>query len=354
MENEPLPEENENEHRSGVGKFLFKTALLAGGVWAAGRLMKPAEPIDVKGKVVLITGGSRGLGLVMARQLAKDEARVVICGRSDESLRQAQDDLSKISSEVLALECDVSDKNQVKRMMDQIRNRMGEIDILINNASVIQIGPMETMSDSDFEYDMKVHFWGPYHLMKEVLPYMKEKQRGRIVNIVSVGGRLSVPHLLPYSSSKFALAGFSEGMSNALKKDNIKVTTVYPGLMRTGSPRNIDVKGQHEKEYAWFKIADSLPGLSIAADKAAERILDAMKTGKRTLTLTVPAKVAVAAHAIVPGFTNGVLALANRLMPGGESQESKKGHESESSVSSSRLTQKTDEAADYTLQKHGE
>ena len=93
--------------------------------------------------------------------------------------------------------------------------------------------------------------------------------------MTSVGGRIAVPHLLPYTASKFAFTGFSRGLRSEVMKDGIVVTTVVPGLMRTGSPRNANFKGQNELEHAWFSIADSLPGLSMDADRAATQILDA-------------------------------------------------------------------------------
>lgn len=98
---------------------------------------------------------------------------------------------------------------------------------------------------------------------------MRRQRGGRIVNVSSVGGKIGVPHLLPYTASKFALTGLSEGLRVELKRERILVTTVCPGLMRTGSPRNALFRGKHKREYAWFAIADSLPLLSISAESAA-------------------------------------------------------------------------------------
>src|SRR5204863_5194639 len=120
----------------------------------------------------------------------------------------------------------------------------------------------------------------PLFTTLSVLPAMRRQGEGRIVNISSIGGKIAVPHLLPYDASKFALTGFSEGLRAELLKDGIYVTTVCPGLMRTGSPRNADFKGQHEAEYAWFSIGDSLPGMSMSAEAAAERIVTAFRQGE--------------------------------------------------------------------------
>src|SRR5437879_7816866 len=121
------------------------------------------------------------------------------------------------------------------------------------------MGPIESMNTEYFEEAMLTHFWGPLYSILAVLPEMKAQRRGRIVNISSIGGKISVPHMVPYSASKFALAGLSEGLRAELARHNIVVTTVFPGLMRTGSPVNAMFKGQRPQEYAWFAISDSLP-----------------------------------------------------------------------------------------------
>src|SRR5262249_29078614 len=143
----------------------------------------------------------------------------------------------------------------------------------VNNAGIIQVGPMETMTLADYQEAMRVHYWGPLYTALAVLPQMKQRRAGRIVNITSIGGKVAVPHLLPYVGSKFALVGLSEGLRAELMKDGILVTTVVPGLMRTGSPRNAFFKGQNEAEYAWFKIGDSIPVLTTSAERAARRIV---------------------------------------------------------------------------------
>lgn len=344
---------------SNLLRRITKSTVLSIGMYLLTRTFRQIfYGIHLENKVVLITGGSRGLGLVLARQLADEGAKIVICGRSDESLQKASEILEKRAAEFLAVPCDISDKQQVKRMISQIRDEMGSVDILINNAGIIQTGPMELMNDNDYKAVMDTHFWGPLHLIYEVLPDMKRKRTGRIVNIASIGGKISFPHLLPYNASKFALAGLSEGVTAELSKYNIKVTTVYPGLMRTGSPRNIDVKGQHKKEYAWFKISDSLPFISMDAEKAAHRIVDAMKNGDKTLTLSLPAKLAISAHALAPRLSITVFKAINYLLPDKpdrmDSSRVKKGYQSESKISESAITKKTDQAAEKNLEIKGE
>ena len=331
---------------SGSTNLIVNSLYLATGLYVTKKVYTALTKLDVRNKVVLITGGSRGLGLIMARQLADMQAKVVICARNKEALSKAAADLAARTPHSLALPCDITDKAQVQQMIREVKEKIGRVEMLINNAGTIQVGPMETMTEEDYDTAMKIHFWGPFHVMNAVIPSMIATKGGRIVNIVSIGGKLSVPHLLPYAASKFALSGLSEGFTTELAKKNIKVTTVYPGLMRTGSPRNVDVKGDHEKEYAWFKIADSLPLISINAERAAKRIIHAMRTGKKTLTLSLPAKLGATLHEIAPNLTLTLFDVVNRLLPDAEdgSQEKRKGHESESKASTSILTKMTEKA----------
>jgi short-subunit dehydrogenase len=197
---------------------------------------------------------------------------------------------------------------------------------------------------------MRTHFWGPLYMVLAALPHMRREGHGRIVNISSIGGRISVPHMLPYSASKFALAGFSEGLRTELARDNIVVTTVFPGLMRTGSPVNALFKGQRPQEYAWFAISDSLPLASINVDRAAHQIIQACRHGNAELVITVQAKLAILARQLAPELFAGAMTLVNGLLPGPsrhDGDEPRPGKENESDLAgpSSLLTAATYKAA---------
>lgn len=321
--------------------------LTAAGAWLAARAYRTVVQCSLRGKTALVTGGSRGLGLVLARELIREGARVAICARNEEDLDRAFDDLARRGGHVLAVPCDITDRHQVERMVAEVHNRLGPIDLLINNAGTISVGPVEVMNLRDYEESMRTHYWGPLYAILAVLPEMRRRGSGRIVNIASIGGRISVPHLVPYNGSKFALAGLSEGLRAELWKDGIVVTTVIPGLMRTGSPRNALFKGQHRLEYAWFAIGDSIPFFSIGAEGAARQILAACKRGDAEVVLTLPAKAAVAFHGLFPGLTADILALVNRLLPGpgGIGQARRLGKDSESPLAPSVLTTLSERAA---------
>ena len=247
--------------------------------WAAVRLLNQGERYTFAGRTVLVTGGSRGLGLALSRQLASEGARVAICGRDHEALERARGSLEEIGAEVFALPVDVSDREAVATLVEQVTGRFGPTDVLVTNAGVIEVGPAETMALADFEEAMDVNFWGTVYPTLAVLPAMRERGDGRIVNITSIGARLGVPHLLPYSASKFAALGFSQGLRAEVRRDGVRVTAVVPGLMRTGSPRNATFRGKHRAEYAWFSIADSFPGITVGVEDAARRILDGVRRG---------------------------------------------------------------------------
>ena len=328
-------------------KDIITLTALAGGAVLLKSAVSSLFEYDLKNKTVLITGGSRGLGLVMAREFARHGSRIVICARDEEELERARIDLEKFGVEVMVVRCDVRNRQEVNDMVAAVSQYFGNIDVLVNNAGVIQVGPLEVMTEKDFEEAMQAHFWAPLHTIMAVLPSMRQKKAGRIVNITSIGGKVAVPHLVPYSASKFALVGLSKGLRAELMKDGISVTTVCPGLMRTGSPRNADFKGQHRFEYAWFSISDSLPLLSVSAENAARQVVRASKRGQAELVISIPAKIAVLFESLFPEAMYQILGIVNQILPepGGVGTQTMKGKESTSAWSPSWLTTLNEEAA---------
>lgn len=327
--------------------LALAAAGVGGLILARGLVRRFQSRFDLRDKTVLITGGSRGLGLVLARELAREGARLSICARSPEELERARADLIARGANVLAVPCDVTDRAQVSELVRMTEKRFGAIDVLVNNAGMIQVGPVEVITLDDYEEAMRLHFWAPLYTTLAVLPAMKRRGAGRIVNISSIGGKISVPHLLPYSASKFALVGLSAGMRTELAKHGITVTTVCPGLMRTGSPRNAKFKGKHEAEYAWFAISDSLPVASMSAERAARQIIAATVRGDAEVILSLPAVLAVKFHALFPEVTAKILETVDKFLPapGGIGKRSAEGKESESALAPSILTTLSDRAA---------
>jgi len=301
---------------STTGTSIAAAGAALGAAWLAWRLARARHAISFADRVVVITGGSRGLGLVMARQFAAEGAHVVLLARDTGELAGAQAELEGLGTGTVAtVRCDVRRRGDVRAAVEAVIRRLRRIDVLVNNAGIIQVGPLAHMTEEDFDNAMATHFWGPLHMILEVVPGMRHRRFGRIVNISSIGGKVAVPHLGPYCASKFALVGLSDAIRAELDADGIRVTTVTPGLMRTGSPVNAQFKGRHEQELAWFKVASSLPGLTIAAERAAARILEACRYGDPALTITPQAALLAAASAVVPAAVARAMMAVSRMLP---------------------------------------
>jgi len=299
------------------------------GAWITARILRTAR-YGLRDKVVLVTGGSRGLGLVLARHICDQGGKVALLARDPEELARAKADLTARRGKVFTVECDLRDRAQIQSAIRMIIDRFGRIDILINNAGIMEVGPLEHMSRQDFERTMQVHFWAVYELISQVVPEMRIWGGGRIVNISSIGGKVAVPHMAPYSASKFALAGFSDAIRAELARDNIHVTTVAPGLMRTGSHVNAKFKGNHSAEFAWFSASAGLPLISMDADRAARKILAACRRGQPSLTLTFAARGAIVGNALFPNLIGYAMKLVNRFLPdaaGANGSQSRAGSE---------------------------
>ena len=308
-----------------MAQLSARSVLLAAGLGLAGsEVYRRLNPADLSGQVALVTGGSRGLGLLVARELAAQGCRVAICARDEAELDRARADLEGRGAEVMTVVCDVADRARVETMVSAITARFGPVDVLVNNAGIIQIGPVHNMTVDDFEEAMNVMFWGTVFPTLAVLPQMRGRRSGRIVNVTSVGGKISVPHLLPYSCAKFAATAFSEGLSAELSRDGIVVTTIAPGLMRTGSFLQAFAKGNQEAEFTWFALSDNLPFISMDAERAARQIVQAARRGDRERVLTIPADLGARFHGLFPGVTTALLSMVNQVLPGPTDDPSKR------------------------------
>jgi short-subunit dehydrogenase len=275
-------------------------------------------------KVALITGGSRGLGLEIAKQICAHGGKVALLARNPEELDRARNDLNHYRTEVLTIECDLLDSRQIQSAVQEMLQHFRKIDILINNAGIIEVGPLAHMQFKDFDRAMRLHFWAPFMLYWLIAPQMRARGGGRIINIASIGGRVAVPHMAPYSASKFALTGLSDSVRAELARDKIYVTTVTPGMMRTGSDVHAKFKGDHAAEFRWFNLANNLPFASISVERAARKILNACRRGKPNLVMPVTAYFIIAANAVFPNLMARLMQMVNRSLP---TQVSESGNE---------------------------
>ncbi|MFD8595294.1 SDR family NAD(P)-dependent oxidoreductase [Kitasatospora sp. NPDC059646] len=272
--------------------------------------------VDLAGRTALVTGGSRGLGLLIAEELARRGCRVAVCARDRQQLLVAERRLAELTTGFAALECDLTAPGAPRDLVERVTARLGPIDLLVNNAGVIQVGPLAALDEDDFRTAWDTMVRAPLELILAVLPGMRERGTGSLVTIASIGGPVPAPHLLPYDTAKAALAALSRGLRVELSGTGVQVTTVTPGLMRTGSHLAARFSGRARHEYSWFATASGAPLLSMDAGRAARRIVRAAESGRAELTLTPAAKLATRLQGVAPATTGRLLAFAGRLLPG--------------------------------------
>ena len=291
---------------------------------AATRALRSAPPPD--GSVILITGGSRGLGYAIASRFARRPVRLVLAARDRLELATAQqallDEHPHLNpSDFYLFDADLSNPNECHRLIDEVLHHFGRIDVLVNNAGLIEVGPAELQSLDAFYRAMHIHFYAPLHTLWAALPHLREQysapgwsRRAAIVNIASIGGKVAVPHMLPYTASKFALVGFSEGLHAELRRHNILVTTVCPGLMRTGGEEHAHFIGDVEAEQRWFNLGATTPLLSASVEHAACRIYSAVSHGCAEITITPQAWLAARIAGLCPNSTQCLTGLVNEYV----------------------------------------
>jgi short-subunit dehydrogenase len=296
-------------------------AAAIGAAAAAAAFRRPRPEDDLAGEVAVITGASRGLGLLLATELARRGCRLVLCARDIAELDHAAARLRKAGADVTTVACDVTREESAGRLIDAAREHYGRLDILINNAGIIRVGPVQSTSPADYEAALATMAVAPIRLTMAALPVMQAQGHGRIVTITSIGGKLGVPHLLPYSTAKFAAVGFSEGLRAELGRGPVSVTTVVPGLMRTGSHVQAEFAGRRDQEFTWFSLGASLPLISMDAERAARQIVAGMAARRPEIFLTPAGQVAGRLAALAPELTAPVLhAVQNAALPAADAR----------------------------------
>lgn len=280
-----------------------------------------------RGKVVLITGGSRGLGFSLAREFGKYGANVAICARDEQELEEACSQLRVAKVKATPFVADLTDFEKLDSFVEAVTEKMGRIDVLINNAGLIRVAPFSSTTTQDYQEAMNLMFWAPLHLSRAVLPQMQSRKSGSIVNIASVGGRVSIPHLIPYSCAKFALVALSSGLSAELKSSGVHVMTVLPGLMRTGSYLNAKFGGDSKHEFAWFGVLGNLPGFTVGADYAAEQVRRALEKKEFEHIISLPANLLIRFDNLLPNVSRAIMTGMTQLLPDGDNKGSAEGKE---------------------------
>ena len=294
-------------------------ALVAGGSVVAAGAASRRRREQIREKVVVVTGGSRGLGLALAEEFAAMGARIALAATDADELHRAKERLAAKftmdSDQILTVKSDLRDAAQARSLIEWVTEFFGRMDILINNAGIITVGPIENQTVESFREVMDTNFFSSVHCPLAALPQMLDRRSGTIVNVASIGGKVAVPHLLPYTASKFAEVGFSEGLHAELRGKGIHVLTVCPGLMRTGSHLNALFSGNRAREYRWFSLLATTPGISVSARHAARRIVRGIVDKEAEIAISPQAALAARLAPIMPGMTGLMMSLMTRLLP---------------------------------------
>lgn len=188
---------------------------------------------NIKGKIAYVTGAGSGIGRATARELAKEGVHVGLIARTEEKLEKLANELKEYDVKVEYEAVDISDMDAVNKSIDQLRNRLGKADILINNAGVGSKGNLVDADPDEWKRPIEVNVFGTYYVTRAVLPDLIEKNKGDIINISSSNGLKATAGSSAYSASKFAVQGMSEALMQEVRPYNIRVFTMNPSLVAT-------------------------------------------------------------------------------------------------------------------------
>jgi meso-butanediol dehydrogenase / (S,S)-butanediol dehydrogenase / diacetyl reductase len=214
--------------------------------------------MELKDSVAIVTGGARGIGRGIAYELANEGARIVIAdlpvvgAERDETIGE----IKKRGGEAIAVDCDVREFAQAQTMVQRAIDAFGQVDVLVNNAGVIRIGPVVAFAEDDWDLIMDVNTKGTFLCSKAVIPHMAGRQSGKIVNISSIAGKRGRPFASAYCSSKWAVIGFTQALAYELAPANINVNAICPGEVDTHMWQDVILPmaapaGQQTKQEAW-------------------------------------------------------------------------------------------------------
>ncbi|MCL4338267.1 SDR family oxidoreductase [Patescibacteria group bacterium] len=230
--------------------------------------------MDVKNKVVIVTGASSGIGLATAKLLSGKGAKVVLAARSVEKLRK----ISSNMPDSLAQKTDMTKPTDIKRMVKKVVEKYGRVDILVNNAGRGMFSAVEYIDPAKYRYILELNLVAPVIAMQEVIPLMKRQGGGAIVNISSGTSKMYIPYIAGYASTKYAINAITLTARQELEKDKIVVSVVYPYITATSFAKNTiraKVMGTQHSQ----RRNDDLPEAD-SPEKVAVKILEVIETGK--------------------------------------------------------------------------
>lgn len=253
---------------------------------------------------VLITGASQGIGKATALLFARKGYDLVLAARQADPLTEVAQEVQTHGRTALCVPTDVREPDQVNKLVQKAIEHYGAIDVLVNNAGIYVSGPVEHFSLSDWHQTLDTNFWGYVHTIQALLPHFLERGTGTIVNVSSIGGKVPVPYLVPYSASKFAVTGLTEAMHSELKPKGIHVCGIYPSLIKSSLMDRAIFRGKDEQEAQarrdQLNQVLSTPVVEKPED-VAKAIWGAVKN-QRFEVLVGTANVSKAAYGLFPGL----------------------------------------------------
>lgn len=209
-------------------------------------------------KIVLITGSGSGIGLALAKLLANNERFIVVATARPLALKELLNSGLKENDRFLMRPLDVLSSNSRKILLRQLQARWGGCDVLVNNAGISFRSSIEDMDSSEEELQMATNYFAPLALIREVVPEMRRRRCGQIINVSSVGGMMAMPTMGSYSASKFALEGATEALWYELKPWGISVNLIQPGVINSNSFRKVYRSGKSRSDSAYAKYYSNM------------------------------------------------------------------------------------------------
>jgi short-subunit dehydrogenase len=258
---------------------------------------------------VVITGASQGIGKAIAQKFAHEGYNVVLAARQGDRLEALAQELTTSDHRALAIPTDVKDPTQVSALMQQALEHFGAIDVLVNNAGIYISGPVEEFSLDDWHQAIDTNLWGYIHTIHALLPHFIERRSGTIVNLSSIGGKVPVPYLVPYSTSKFAITGLTQSLRAELSAKGIHVSGIYPSLIKSDFLERAVFRGknaedQSDRRRQVEQVLD-VPFVEKPED-VAKAVWEAV-VHKRDDVMVGSAKLSLASHNVFPGLMQWVM-----------------------------------------------
>lgn len=265
--------------------------------------------------MVVVTGGGRGLGYAIAREFLARGCKLAIGSRDGEAIARAVAEFRLRGGEVYGTACDASDPAQVQAFIAGVIERFGHIDVLVNNAGQVFFGPAAELRAEDLEAAIRNIFWVHFWPTMTVLPHMRARGFGRIVNITSLAGKIPLPHHAAYVAGKHAATGWSETLTIELRKEGILVSTITPPALDDGAPLHTHFNGDEEEEFKWFTRALTSRWTATHTDRAARVVVDAARHGDRQRAISPGSWLAARLHGLAPSLMTHFWARFDRLLP---------------------------------------